>query len=299
MVHAKTLTLDDYVDAANVDALIALARAEDLGEAGVDVTSEATMPLDRTARAAMVARVPGTLAGVALLPRIAHAYGADLDVTIDVADGGRVEAGTRIAHYRGPLRALLAMERVALNFVTHLSGVATLTAAYVARTHGTAARICDTRKTIPGLRGLQKYAVVCGGGVSHRMGLNDAMLIKDNHIAGITGDELGPAIHAAIARARAAHPGLAFAEVEVDTLEQLRHVLGRGADMILLDNMSLDDLARAVAMRNDAGSGERLEASGGVSLDAVAAIARTGVDRIAVGALTHSAPALDVGLDIT
>ena len=186
-----------------------------------------------------------------------------------------------------------------MNFVTHLSGIATLTSQYVQAVKGTNAVICDTRKTIAQMRSLAKYAVACGGGVNHRMGLFDAVLIKDNHIAGIAPDDLTHALISAIIKARAAQPPPAFIEVEVDTLEQLRRVLLCAADMILLDNMSPPQLREAVAMRDADAPQVQLEASGGVTLDNVRAIAESGVDRIAVGQITHSAPALDMGLDIT
>ena len=298
-----TASLEHHIAADELDALIARARAEDMGPAGLDVTSEATIDADRSGHGQIVARQAGTVAGLALLERVAAAYDPAMVITLHAADGEAFEPGSLLAECHGRLRPLLAMERVALNFVGHLSGVATLTAAYVARVAGAGeaarpARICDTRKTIPGLRALQKYAVACGGGLNHRMGLNDAVLIKDNHLASVAPGELGAAVAAAIERARQIQPRLELVEVEVDTLEQLDRVLGAGATMILLDNMTPAELARAVAMRDQRGTGELLEASGGVSLATVAEIAATGVDRISVGALTHSAPALDVALDV-
>ena len=206
--------------------------------------------------------------------------------------------GDVVGTLSGSLRGILAVERVLLNLLTHLSGIATLTAAYVAQVAGTSADIYDTRKTIPGLRDLAKYAVACGGGCNHRMGLHDAVLVKDNHIAHIAPAELPGALARMVVAARAAKPRPTFVEIEVDTLDQLRAVLPTGPDIVLLDNMAPDQLRDAVALRNAAAPGVLLEASGGVTLETVGAIARTGVDRIAVGALTHSAPALDLGLDI-
>lgn len=291
--------LDQYITPEALDALIARARDEDLGPEGVDVTCEAMVSADRTGEARMVPRAAGVLAGSVLLPRIAAAYDPRIAVTLLASDGAALTPGEAVARFRGPLRSILAMERVALNVVTHLSGIATLTARYVAQTVDTPARIYDTRKTLPGLRGLAKYAVTCGGGHAHRIGLYDAMLVKDNHLAGVTLDALPSVLEAAIRQARAAHPALRFVEVEVDTLAQLERVLAvEGVDVALLDNMDVAQLKEAVAMRDSVRPGLALEASGGVELQAVKAIAATGVDRIAVGALTHSAPALDLGLDI-
>lgn len=291
--------LDSFVDAATLDALIRCAREEDLGPAGVDVTSEAFVAADRMGEAQMTPRAVGVLAGAALLPRVAAAYDSAIEVTGLSADGAAARPGEPMARFKGPLRSILMMERVALNLVTHLSGIATLTAQYVARTEGTRARICDTRKTLPGLRGLAKYAVACGGGLTHRIGLYDAMLVKDNHLAGVSLEALPTVLRAGIARTRAAHGELKFIEVEVDTLAQLEKVLTVSeVDVVLLDNMSQDELRDAVTRRDAVAAGTQLEASGGVNLDTVAAIAATGVDRISVGALTHSAPALDLGLDI-
>lgn len=272
-----------------VEAAVRAALAEDLGRAG-DVTTQAIIPASATARAAIVARDSGVVAGLAAA-RAAFAL-TERDILFEARanDGARVEPGTPIAHVSGPARAILSGERVALNFLGRLSGVATLTARYVSAVAGASARICDTRKTTPLLRALEKYAVRCGGGANHRFGLDDAVLIKDNHIAVAGG------VTAAL-RAAKAHVGhLVKVEIEVDTLDQLREVLDEGAaDAVLLDNMTLDELRSAVAFV----CGRMIcEASGGVTLSNVAEIAKTGVDLISVGALTHSAPALDVGLDI-
>ena len=214
-----------------------------------------------------------------------------------VTDGDSVEAGTVLAFIAGPMRELLAMERTALNFLQRLSGVATLTARFVQAVRGTNAVILDTRKTTPGWRALEKYAVRCGGGRNHRSGLFDAVLIKDNHLAWIESHDQADPIGAAISAARAGAPAGTVIEVEVDTLDQLDRALECRPDIILVDNIGPHGLAEAVRRRDERAPGVKLEASGGVSLATVADLARTGVDRISVGALTHSAPALDIGLD--
>ena len=290
--------LANFIDADELGTLIELARFEDVGPTGLDVTCETFVPAGKRQLVKMVARDTGTLAGAALLPRIAAAYDAAIDVTLRAADGDTLAPGSVIAEYQGPLRSILTMERVALNFVTHLSGIASLTAAYVAKTAGTKASIFDTRKTLPGLRHLQKYAVACGGGATHRIGLYDAMLVKDNHIADVPLGELAAVLRDAAQRARALQPSLKFVEVEVDTLAQLEAVLAAPIDIVLLDNMPADRLKQAVAIRDQLAPHVELEASGGVTLNTVEQIAQAGVDRISVGALTHSAPSLDVGLDI-
>ena len=302
-------------DLAALDRLIATAMAEDLGPDGDDVTSRLMIPEGRRAQASMTTRQPGVFCGAFLLERVAAAYSEAIACTLHRRDGDTLAAGDTVATYIGPLRDILRMERVALNFACHLSGIATLTRAYVDACAGTAARIYDTRKTIPGLRSLAKFAVRCGGGASHRMGLYDAVLIKDNHISHLNSDTLAGEIKRLCSAVRAEHPAPSFVEIEVDSLTQLRHILPSGVDLVLLDNMTPRELREAVALRDEAaGHGTALqvapqaasrvsprvalEASGGVNLDTVADIAATGVDRIAVGALTHSAPALDLGLDI-
>ncbi|WP_292532261.1 carboxylating nicotinate-nucleotide diphosphorylase [Methylocystis sp.] len=271
-----------------VEEAVRAALAEDLGRAG-DVTTQAIIPASAQARAAIIARDSGVVAGLAAA-RAAFAL-TDRAILFEArsTDGARVEPGTPIALVSGPARTILSAERVALNFLGRLSGVATLTARYVSAVAGTSARICDTRKTTPLLRAFEKYAVRCGGGVNHRFGLDDAVLIKDNHLA-VAGGVI-PALRAA--KANVGH--LVKVEIEVDTLDQLREVLDEGADAVLLDNMTPDDLGRAVTL---VGGRMICEASGGVTLSSVAEIAKTGVDLISVGALTHSAPAFDVGLDI-
>ncbi len=264
------------------------ALAEDLGAAG-DVTTTATIPASAIARADVVARQDGVLAG---LPVAAYVFETVSQGRVRVeygsADGARVGAGEVLATVHGPVRDLLTAERTALNLVGHLSGVATLTRAWVDAVAGTGAQIRDTRKTLPGLRALQKYAVRCGGGVNHRMSLSDAALVKDNHVAAAGG------VVPAFELVRAAYPGLPL-EVEVDTLEQAREVIDAGAELVLLDNMSPEQMRAVVAL---AAGRCRLEASGGLRLDSARAVAETGVDYLSIGALTHSAPQLDIGLDI-
>ena len=290
--------LSDFVSRADLDDFVERAWREDLGPAGVDVTSALFVPASLEGAGRLVARRGGVIAGLAALTSIAGAYHHDLEVELLAGDGRRAEAGEELAVISGPMRALLACERVALNLVGRLSGIATLTAAYVARCGGTGARILDTRKTTPTLRGLEKYAVACGGGASHRMGLYDAVLLKDNHLAHVPGGALREKLSRAVERARREHPELKFIEVEVDTLDQLEAVLPTGVDVVLLDNMGAPTVRRAVAMRDRDAPKVELEASGGVTLETVGELAEAGVDRISVGALTHSAPALDVGLDL-
>jgi nicotinate-nucleotide pyrophosphorylase len=268
--------------------IVRAALVEDLGRAG-DITSAACIPAQRAATAELVARKGGRLAGIEAAEAAFRLTDERIRFTTHRRDGDDLAAGDAIATVAGPARAVLAAERVALNFLGRLSGIATLTAAYAAEVAHTAARICDTRKTTPGLRALEKYAVACGGGLNHRFGLDDAILIKDNHIAVAGG--VPPALRAA--KAAAGH--LVKIEIEVDTLDQLAEVIAEGADVVMLDNMPPEMLARAVAM---VGGRMRTEASGRVDLTGVRAIAETGVDAISVGALTHSAPVLDIGLDI-
>lgn len=287
-----------FVEAGELVALIEKARIEDLGRDRFDITSSLLIESDRGGQASIRARAAGRLSGAALVPGVIAAYDTVIELASPLADGSPLRAGAVIATLRGPLRSLLAVERVALNLLTHLSGIATLTARYVEAVGGTKARIYDTRKTHLGLRGLEKYAVVCGGGHSHRKGLHDAVLVKDNHLAHIPPDQLTEQLVKMVAKARAMPTPPAFIEIEVDTLDQLKRVLPAGPDIVLLDNMKLDQLRSAVSIRDRMSPGVELEASGGVNLETVTGIARTGVDRIAVGAITHSAPALDIGMDI-
>jgi nicotinate-nucleotide pyrophosphorylase (carboxylating) len=267
---------------------VSRALAEDLGRAG-DITSAATIPATATATAVISAREPGVIAGLALAETAFRQMDAAVEFAPAVADGDKVERGAVVARISGNARAILSAERVALNFLSHLSGIATLTRRYADAVKHTKARVTCTRKTIPGLRAFEKYAVRCGGGSNHRFGLDDAILIKDNHIAVAGG------VGEAIRRSKDFAGHLVKIEVEVDTLDQLKEVLEAGADVILLDNMPPAKLREAVAI---AGGKAVLEASGGVTLETVAAIAETGVDFISSGALTHSARALDLGLDV-
>jgi nicotinate-nucleotide pyrophosphorylase (carboxylating) len=269
--------------------LVARALAEDLG--GGDMTAEATVPVNARARARIVQKQPGVVFGLAAVAETMRQCGVEEIDNVVVEGQWRESVPADVALASGSARGLLAAERAALNFLGHLSGVATLTARFVEAVAGSGARILDTRKTTPGLRELEKAAVAAGGGTNHRMGLYDAVLIKENHIALAGG--LARAVHAA----RTAHPG-APVEVECRDLEEAAYALGTGADRLLLDNMDAEMLRGAVALRNaEAGAdGPRLEASGGVTLEAVGEIAATGVDFISVGALTHSAPVLDFSM---
>lgn len=278
---------------AQCGRLITWGLAEDLGDPPRDLTTEATIAPERSGSARVVVRSAGVIAGLPILPLIAARLGYQVELRVT---DGPVAAKEVVAEFAGPLRAILAGERISLNFLGHLGGIATLTARYVAALTGTAARICDTRKTTPGWRHLEKYAVRIGGGSNHRLGLHDGVLIKDNHLAAL-GQSSSDPLATAIARAREGAPPGTMIEIEVDTLDQLERALAARPDMVLLDNMDVATLARAVALRDRHGPATRLEASGGIQLDTVRAIAQTGVDRISVGALTHSAPALDVALD--
>jgi nicotinate-nucleotide pyrophosphorylase (carboxylating) len=265
------------------------ALNEDLGRAG-DITSIATIPEPTQAHAILIARQAGVIAGLPLAVAVFQKLSPDINIQAHFRDGGTVASGVHVLTISGPARAVLAGERTALNFVGRLSGIATLTADYVRHTAGTKMRICCTRKTTPGLRALEKYAVRCGGGFNHRFGLDDAILIKDNHIAVAGG--IGPVLK----RARAHVGHLVKIEIEVDNLAQLREVLDTGlADVVLLDNMDVADLSEAVKM---AKGRVVLEASGGVTQNSIARIAATGVDYASAGALTHSAANFDVALDI-
>ena len=270
-----------------IEPVVRAALAEDLGRAG-DITSLACIDPEARLEADFVARRRGVVAGLACARLAIAALDPEARVEIVAADGDAVEAGARLARADARARALLSAERVALNLLGRLSGVATLTRAYVEAVAGMGAAIADTRKTTPGLRALEKYAVRCGGGVNHRFGLDDAILIKDNHVAACGG------VGEAIRRARAAAGHLVRIEAEIDRLDQLEEALAERPDVVMLDNFSLADLRAAVAQTKGRAV---LEASGGVSLETVRAIAATGVDVISVGALTHSAPVLDIGLD--
>jgi len=266
--------------------LVEAALAEDIG--GGDATTLALVPEGAVATAAMVAREPLVMAGADLALAAFQQVDERVESGVEIFDGQQAALGQALLRVQGPARALLTAERTALNFIQRLAGVATRTAQYVEAVAGTGATILDTRKTTPGWRALEKYAVACGGGTNHRVGLYDQVMIKDNHLAALDGD-----IARAVAVAREASPGLKI-EVEADTVEQAAAAAAAGADMILLDNMSSDELRDAVGQ---IGGRAKTEASGGVTLETVRDIAGTGVDFISVGALTHSAPSVDIGLD--
>ncbi|MCY1705376.1 carboxylating nicotinate-nucleotide diphosphorylase [Pannonibacter sp. SL95] len=275
-----------------IDDAVHAALLEDWGRAG-DITSQATIGAGVTARAVIAARKPGALAGMRLAETAFRLTSPDLKVEVLKTDGARLSPKDVVARIEGPARALLSAERVALNYLGHLSGIASATARFAEAIAHTKAKIVCTRKTTPGLRAFEKYAVRCGGGMNHRFGLDDAILIKDNHIAVAGG------VTAAITAAKAFAGHLVKIEVEVDTLDQLREAIPAAPDVIMLDNMSPDRLAEAVAIvRAAVGDRIKLEASGGIELDTVRAVAETGVDLISSGWITHSAPVLDLGLDI-
>jgi nicotinate-nucleotide pyrophosphorylase (carboxylating) len=267
--------------------LVGMALEED--DTKHDITTAATVLSDRRARCRMVARAEGVIAGLPLACEAFERLDKTVTLRIDRDDGSKVRPNTSVMFIAGQPRGLLSAERVALNFVQHLSGIATLTAKYVAAVRGTGAHILDTRKTIPGMRRLQKYAVRAGGGLNHRLDLSAAVLIKDNHLAAVDGD-----VAIAVERARAVGPMGIKVEVECDTLDQVRAAIDAGADVILLDNMRLKDMRDGVKLVDGRAV---VEASGGVTLETVRKIAETGVNWISVGALTLSAPALDIGLD--
>ena len=303
--HLNALSLDELfltlTASGDVDRLLAIARSEDLGDTG-DLTSEmveAVRGEGATVEVALRARATGVVSGLALAPRLFGAFGFDGDWSTVSRDGSSCQAGDDLLRLRGSSRAITTLERTLLNLVGRLSGVATLTRRYVeSAAVGGSARVCDTRKTTPGMRGLEKYAVRCGGGWLHRIGLFDAVLVKDNHLAG-----LDPAAVADLAErvGRLARERLGmggFVEIEVDTLDQFEALARNGfagVDVVLLDNMSPSELSAAVRTRGNATV--ELEASGGVTLETIGAIAASGVDRISVGAMTHGATSLDVGLD--
>lgn len=273
------------LDPALIEALVERTLEEDL-DGGVDATSVATIPGDQRAALDFVSRAHGTLAGVWVGAVVFDQLGCDVSVIRH--DGDRIAPGDVVLSASGFTRSLLLGERTALNLMSHLSGVATATARWVDAIAGTSARVRDTRKTTPGMRSLEKFAVRCGGGVNHRMSLSDAALVKDNHVLAAGG------VAEAFRRVREQFPGL-HCEVEVDSLDELREALDAGADLILLDNFTTDQMREAVSIT--AGR-SKLEASGGLTLDMAAAVAATGVDYLAVGALTHSAPVLDLGADL-
>jgi len=270
-----------------IEPTVRHALEEDLGRAG-DITTDLTIPADKRITARLAARKDGTIAGLIAAQCAFRLVDPDVQFEVAIPDGSKASKGAVLAALKGSARAILTAERVALNFTGHLSGVATATRALVDAVAGTKARIVCTRKTTPGLRVLEKYAVRCGGGFNHRFGLDDAVLIKDNHLVAAGG------IRAAIERVREGLGHMTKIELEVDTLAQLEDALGLGVDTVLLDNMGPDDLRRAVSLAKGRAV---LEASGNVTLATVRAIAETGVDYISSGAITHSAPNLDLGLD--
>lgn len=275
------------LDAIYLESVVKAALAEDIGSG--DITTLLTIPNDLTVEGTLIAKESGVIAGQELAWVVFREFFTQTAYEPLVRDGSHVRSGKAIGKVSGKARTILSGERVALNFLQRLSGIATLTAKYVEQVKHTKAKIVDTRKTTPGLRRLEKYAVTCGGGYNHRFGLDDGVLIKDNHIAAAGG--ITPAIEAAKIQA----PHTLKIEIEVDNLDQLKEAIAVGADIVLLDNMSIEDMRRAVSV---ADGKVLLEASGGVSLKSVKEIAETGVDIISVGALTHSAPALDISLDI-
>jgi nicotinate-nucleotide pyrophosphorylase (carboxylating) len=265
------------------------ALQEDIAEGEVDVTSVATIAPDAQAEAVFAAREEGVVAGLGVAALVFHiVMGDDVTITDRLADGTRVSAGDVVMRVAGPTRGLLTAERTALNFASHLSGVATATSHWVAALEGTSARVLDTRKTLPGFRALQKYAVRCGGGVNHRFSLADRAMVKDNHVIAAGG--VVPAYEAV----RAAYPGLRV-EVEVTDLDQLRELLAAGCTEILLDNMTTETMAEAVRITDGRAT---LEASGGLTIERAREVALTGVDFISVGALTHSVKVFDIGMDL-
>jgi len=271
-----------------IDKVVWMALEEDAPFG--DITSETLVPVTAVADAELVAREPGVFSGGEVFAIAMKTLDDTVKVTLHMADGDRFDKGAVLASVSGPARIVLRAERVALNLVQRMSGIATLTATYVAAVEGTKARVVDTRKTTPGLRALERHAVRSGGGRNHRYSLSDAVMAKDNHLAVI------PDLTAALRRAREELPHTTHIEVEVDRLEQLDEVLAAGVDTIMLDNFSLDDLRKGVEIIADRAF---VEASGGITLDTIAEVARTGVDVISVGALTHSVRALDLGLDIS
>lgn len=267
-----------------------------------DITSLTTVDSTATGTAYVIARQKGVFAGSVIFDLLREAYSNKLTVTLHVSDGAIVKKGEELAALAGPMELLLGIERTLLNFLQRLSGVATLTRQYVDAVAGTSTKVYDTRKTIPGWRQLDKYAVRCGGGRNHRMGLHDAILVKDNHFAGVSLGALAASVSEMVREAASLAPPPEFIEVEVDTLEQLDEVLKvSGVDVVLLDNFSIPQMRQAVKRRNDLGLTGRVqfESSGGVDLDSIRGIAETGVERVAIGALTHSAAALDISVDLT
>lgn len=287
----------DDAERTAADSLIRMALQEDLAAVG-DLTCQTLVSPEEDGEVLVVARQTGIVAGLPIGEMVFAQVDARVGWVADVPDGTHVGPGDIVARVAGPVSGLLTGERTALNFLTHLSGIASLTSQFVAAAAGTKATILDTRKTLPGWRVLAKYAVRAGGGTNHRMGLHDGVLIKDNHIASWSRQVGNSSLSAAVSSARTSAPGVSV-EIEVDTLDQLRDVLGGAPDIVLLDNMSCEELREAVAIRDQQAPDVLLEASGGVTLETVRAIAETSVERISVGGLTHSAPSLDFGFDFS
>jgi nicotinate-nucleotide pyrophosphorylase (carboxylating) len=280
---------DAFVSPLEVEAAVLRALEEDLGRAG-DITSIATVPEDTNGRAILAARQPGVISGLPLVVAAFRRLSPEIEIAPHARDGVAIQSGAKLVTISGNARAILGAERTALNYLGHLSGIATATATFAQRIAHTKARVVCTRKTTPGLRALEKYAVRCGGGYNHRFGLDDAILIKDNHVAVAGG------IKAVLRRAKQVAGHLVKIEIEVDSLDQLKDVLDVGlADVVLIDNFDLESMRKAVAM---VAGRLVIEASGGITLESAAAIAETGVDYLSSGALTHSVQNLDVGLDI-
>jgi len=283
--------MDEILQETQVEEIIDSALAEDLGQG--DVTTEALIPADQEGIAHLVAKGAGILAGLGLTTKVFQKVDAELKVEELVSDGTKVNSGDRVAVVRGKVSSILRAERVALNFLQHLSGIATETARYVDAVSGTKALIMDTRKTIPGLRMLEKYAVRVGGGKNHRLNLGDSILIKDNHLVALRSRGVG--LGEAVRKARKQAPERLKVEVEVESIDQAEEALFAGAEVIMLDNMSLEEMQQVVEL---AQGRAMLEASGGITLENVRAVAETGVDLISIGALTHSVKALDISLEI-
>jgi nicotinate-nucleotide pyrophosphorylase (carboxylating) len=282
--------------------LLNLAREEDLGDPLHDWTGELMFQSDDQRAVVMRSRDSGIVSGIEFLADLVETFSPDGDIQWDakVADGEEIEHGVVLARLSGNARALVQLERTMLNLISRMSGIATHTKEYVSLVEGTNARICDTRKTTPGIRAFEKYAVRCGGGTTHRMGLYDAVLIKDNHLAGVEAVNIATQIQNGVYKIRREGAKLSFVQVEVDTLDQLSEVFAIEAgvvNIVLLDNMNTDQLSEAVRVRDKCDQGVLLEASGGISRETVRGIAKTGVDRISIGGLTHQAQSLDIGLD--
>ena len=290
---------EEMVRGEHLDAILRMAIEEDLGDRG-DVTTMATVEASRHGSAAIASRQSGVLAGVPVLGEIMLQHAPLLEFSWSFKDGDQINSGNTICEISGPLGQLLGVERLMLNMLGHLSGIATLTARFIEATGDADVHVCDTRKTTPGLRTLEKYAVRCGGGHLHRVGLFDALIVKDNHVGSLSPSEMAQCVLKA-SRTTRKNGQVRFVEVEVDDLDQLEAVLdvSEGAiDIVLLDNMSPDVLRKSVELRDKKAPGVLLEASGGITLDSIRSIAETGIDRISVGALTHSAVQLDFGLDL-